>query len=361
MDKLSFGVQGDPSSALLEVMDPAQNNSFHDNFLEIGYDLSKVLFIATANSLSSIQPALRDRMEIIEVNGYTLEEKVEIGQKHLLPKQIEEHGLPPKSMQLGKSEMAFVIDRYTRESGVRGLDKKLAALVRKAAMAKAMGELYPEAPTLEMIEKDLGTPRFDRDKAIENEVAGVATGLAWTPVGGDILFIETTLSPGTGKLTLTGNLGDVMKESATLALTYLKSQSQLLGLNPAWFSKNDVHIHVPEGATPKDGPSAGIALLTALMSLYTQRKVRNKIALSGEITLRGTLLPVGGIQEKLLAAKRSGIKTVVLCIDNKKDVDEIPARYVKGMEILYFSTLREVLDFAVLSQKVKNFKTLAEA
>ncbi len=360
MDKLSYGVQGDPSSALLEVMDPAQNNSFHDNFLEIGYDLSKVLFIATANSLSSIQPALRDRMEIIEVNGYTLEEKVEIGQKHLLPKQIEEHGLPPKSIQLGKSEMAFVIDRYTRESGVRGLDKKLAALVRKAAMAKAMGELYPEAPTLEMIEKDLGTPRFDRDKAIENEVAGVATGLAWTPVGGDILFIETTLSPGTGKLTLTGNLGDVMKESATLALTYLKSQSQLLGLNPAWFSKNDVHIHVPEGATPKDGPSAGIALLTALMSLYTQRKVRNKIALSGEITLRGTLLPVGGIQEKLLAAKRSGIKTVVLCIDNKKDVDEIPARYVKGMEILYFSTLREVLDFAVLSQKVKNFKTLAE-
>ena len=299
IDKLSYGVQGDPSSALLEVLDPAQNGSFHDNFLEIGYDLSKVLFIATANSLGSIQPALRDRMEIIEVNGYTLEEKVEIGRKHLLPKQLEEHGLPPKSVKLGKAEMAAVVDQYTRESGVRGLDKQLAALARKAAKARALDEAFPEQPSTEEVKALLGTARFDRDRAIGNDVAGVATGLAWTPVGGDILFLESTVSPGSGKLSLTGNLGNVMKESATIALTYLKSNAEALGLNPVWFTKNDVHVHVPEGATPKDGPSAGIAMLTALMSLFTQRKVRSKLALSGEITLRGTVLPVGGNREKL--------------------------------------------------------------
>ena len=361
IDKLSYGVQGDPSSALLEVLDPAQNNSFHDNFLEIGYDLSKVLFIATANSLGSIQPALRDRMEIIEVNGYTLEEKVEIGRKHLLPKQLEEHGLPPKSVVLGKTEMGAVVDQYTRESGVRGLDKQLAGLARKAAKAKALEEAFPDSPSVEQIKEYLGTPRFDRDRAINNDVAGVATGLAWTPVGGDILFLESTVSPGTGKLNLTGNLGNVMKESATIALTYLRSNAEALGLNPVWFTKNDVHVHVPEGATPKDGPSAGIAMLTALMSLFTQRKVRSKLALSGEITLRGTVLPVGGIREKLLAAKRSGIKTVLLCADNEKDVNDIPAAYLKGMEVRYVRTMAEVLDFAVLAEKVKAPKVLSEA
>jgi ATP-dependent Lon protease len=361
IDKLSYGVQGDPSSALLEVLDPAQNNSFHDNFLEIGYDLSKVLFIATANSLGSIQPALRDRMEIIEVNGYTLEEKVEIGRKHLLPKQLEEHGLPPKSVVLGKTEMGAVVDQYTRESGVRGLDKQLAGLARKAAKAKALEEEFPSSPSVEQVKEYLGTPRFDRDRAINNDVAGVATGLAWTPVGGDILFLESTVSPGTGKLNLTGNLGNVMKESATIALTYLRSNAVMLGLNPVWFTKNDVHVHVPEGATPKDGPSAGIAMLTALMSLFTQRKVRSKLALSGEITLRGTVLPVGGIREKLLAAKRSGIKTVLLCADNEKDVNDIPAAYLKGMEVRYVRTMAEVLDFAVLAEKVKAPKVLTEA
>jgi ATP-dependent Lon protease len=361
IDKLSYGVQGDPSSALLEVLDPAQNGSFHDNFLEIGYDLSKVLFIATANSLGSIQPALRDRMEIIEVNGYTLEEKVEIGRKHLLPKQLEEHGLPPKSVKLGKAEMAAVVDQYTRESGVRGLDKQLAALARKAAKARALDEAFPEQPSTEEVKALLGTARFDRDRAIGNDVAGVATGLAWTPVGGDILFLESTVSPGSGKLSLTGNLGNVMKESATIALTYLKSNAEALGLNPVWFTKNDVHVHVPEGATPKDGPSAGIAMLTALMSLFTQRKVRSKLALSGEITLRGTVLPVGGIREKLLAAKRSGIKTVLLCADNEKDVNDIPAAYLKGMEVRYVRTMAEVLEFAVLAEKVKAPKGLSEA
>lgn len=361
IDKLSYGVQGDPSSALLEVLDPAQNGSFHDNFLEIGYDLSKVLFIATANSLGSIQPALRDRMEIIEVNGYTLEEKVEIGRKHLLPKQLEEHGLPPKSVKLGKAEMAAVVDQYTRESGVRGLDKQLAALARKAAKARALDEAFPEQPSTEEVKALLGTARFDRDRAIGNDVAGVATGLAWTPVGGDILFLESTVSPGSGKLSLTGNLGNVMKESATIALTYLKSNAKALGLNPVWFTKNDVHVHVPEGATPKDGPSAGIAMLTALMSLFTQRKVRSKLALSGEITLRGTVLPVGGIREKLLAAKRSGIKTVLLCADNEKDVNDIPAAYLKGMEVRYVRTMAEVLEFAVLAEKVKAPKGLSEA
>jgi ATP-dependent Lon protease len=257
--------------------------------------------------------------------------------------------------------MAAVVDQYTRESGVRGLDKQLAALARKAAKARALDEAFPEQPSTEEVKALLGTARFDRDRAIGNDVAGVATGLAWTPVGGDILFLESTVSPGSGKLSLTGNLGNVMKESATIALTYLKSNAEALGLNPVWFTKNDVHVHVPEGATPKDGPSAGIAMLTALMSLFTQRKVRSKLALSGEITLRGTVLPVGGIREKLLAAKRSGIKTVLLCADNEKDVNDIPAAYLKGMEVRYVRTMAEVLEFAVLAEKVKAPKGLSEA
>ena len=358
IDKLGFGVQGDPSSALLEVLDPEQNKTFYDNFLEMGYDLSKVLFIATANTISTVQPALRDRMELIEVNGYTMEEKEQIGKKYLLPKQLEEHGLDKNSIKIGKSEMIDLIDNYTRESGVRNLNRELAKLARKAALSKAEEKEFPSSITSENLIEIMGVPRFDRDVYQGNEIAGVVTGLAWTPVGGDILFIETSISLGSGKLNITGNLGDVMKESASIAMAYLKGNSDKYNLDNDLFTKYDVHIHVPEGSIPKDGPSAGIAILTALTSLFTQKKVKNRLALSGEITLRGKVLPVGGVREKLLAAKRSGITNIILSGANKKDVLEIPSKYLSGISFNYVDSMEEVLSKAVLDQKVKTAKEL---
>jgi ATP-dependent Lon protease len=358
IDKISYGGQGDPSSAMLEVLDPEQNNEFYDNYLEMGYDLSKVMFIATANNLQSIQPALRDRMEIIEINGYTLEEKVQIAKKHLLPKQLREHGMKPDQLKLGKAQLEAVIDGYTRESGVRGLEKMIAKLVRHGAKSLAMEEEYNVAMTVDEVRTVLGAARFDRNREQSNEVAGVVTGLAWTPVGGDILFIESSLSRGTGKLAITGNLGDVMKESATIALAYIKSHAEELNIPIDVFKHWDINIHVPEGATPKDGPSAGVTMLTALTSLYTQRKVRNKMAMTGEITLRGKVLPVGGIKEKILAAKRAGVKEIILCEDNRKDIEEISANYLKGLTFHYVSKMMDVLEVGLLNQKVTNARNL---
>ena len=327
IDKVTRDIHGDPSSALLEVLDPEQNDSFHDNYLELGYDLSKVLFVATANSLSTIQPALLDRMEIIEINGYTIEEKIEIAKRHLLPKQIKEHGLTNKDISLSKSVIEKMIDGYTRESGVRGLDKKLAKVVRYAAKSVAMEQKYNVNISLDTLQEILGPNRFDRDRSIDNDVAGVVTGLAWTSVGGDILFIESTLSKGKGQLSITGNLGKVMKESATIALEYLKSHSSDYGIKSEEFSKWNTHIHVPEGATPKDGPSAGVTMFTSLVSSFTGRKVKNNLAMTGEVTLRGKVLPVGGIKEKILAAKRSGIKEIILSEENKKDILDINEKF----------------------------------
>lgn len=358
IDKLSTGNQGDPSSAMLEVLDPEQNSAFYDNFLELGFDLSKVMFIATSNSLSTIQPALRDRMEIINVSGYTIEEKVEIAKRHLLPKQLEEHGLKKKDLQILKPQLEKIVEGYTRESGVRSLEKQIAKMVRYAAMNIAMEEEYTVKVTNETIVEVLGAPRLERDKYENNDVAGVVTGLAWTRVGGDILFIESTLSKGKGMLNMTGNLGKVMKESATIAMEYIKSNAELLGLNPEIFDKYNVHIHVPEGATPKDGPSAGITMLTSLVSLFTQRKVKKSIAMTGEITLRGKVLPVGGIKEKILAAKRAKIKEILLCEDNKRDIDEIKPEYLKGLKFHYVKEMSDVLSFALTKEKVKNAKKL---
>jgi len=353
IDKLGNSHQGDPSSALLEVLDPEQNNAFYDNFLELDYDLSKVLFIATANSLSSIQPALRDRMEIIEMTGYTVEEKIEIAKKHLIPKLLKNHGLSKKDLQLSSAVIEKIITEYTRESGVRSLEKTLAKVVRNTAKQIAMEHETVVKITPEMLHAILG-PGHARDKYQGNDVAGVVTGLAWTSVGGDILFIETSLSKGKGKLTLTGNLGDVMKESAVIALAYLKSHSDLIGLDSSTFDKWDIHIHVPEGATPKDGPSAGITMLTALASAFTQRKVKNKLAMTGEITLRGRVLPVGGIKEKILAAKRADIKEIILSEDNKKDILEINPKYLEGLTFHYVKNMIEVVNLALLKQKVKD-------
>ena len=358
IDKLSSSYQGDPSSAMLEVLDPEQNNDFHDNFLEVGYDLSKVMFIATANSLSTIQPALLDRMEVINVTGYTIEEKVEIARRHLLPKQLKEHGLGPEHLKIGKRQLEKIVEGYTRESGVRGLEKQIAKMVRYAAQHLAMEESYEVKVTDETIEKVLGAPRMERDKYENNEVAGVVTGLAWTSVGGDILFIESILSRGKGTLNITGNLGKVMKESATIALEYLKANAERYGIDPGVFEKYNVHIHVPEGATPKDGPSAGIAMLTSLMSLFCQRKVRKSLAMTGEITLRGKVLPVGGIKEKILAAKRARIKEVILCEENRRDVAEIKPDYLKGLTFHYVTDMDQVIELAITDQKVKNAKTL---
>lgn len=358
IDKLSSSYQGDPSSAMLEVLDPEQNSEFHDNFLEVGYDLSKVMFIATANSLASIQPALRDRMEIINVTGYTIEEKVEIGKRHLMPKQLKEHGLTSKDLKIGKRQLEKIVEGYTRESGVRGLEKQIAKMVRYAAKSIAIEEEYAVSVTNEVIEKVLGPPRLERDKYENNEVAGVVTGLAWTSVGGDILFIESILSRGKGQMNITENLGKVMKESATIALEYIKSNAQQFDLNPAIFDKYNVHIHVPEGATPKDGPSAGIAMLTSLVSLFTQRKVKRSLAMTGEITLRGKVLPVGGIKEKILAAKRARIKEIILSKDNEKDILEIKQQYLKGLKFHYVSEMSEVIEIAITKQKVKNAKSL---
>lgn len=358
IDKLAIGAQGDPSSAMLEVLDPEQNHEFYDNYLEMGYDLSKVMFIATANSLSSMHPALRDRMEIIEVTGYTLEEKVEIAKRHLLPNQLKEHGLGKDAVKLGRKELEFIVDGYTRESGVRNLDKVLAKVVRQVAKAVAMDEEPVGAPDVAYLHKVLGAPRFSHDSYQGNDVAGVVTGLAWTPVGGDILFIESSLSKGTGKLSITGNLGDVMKESASIAMAYLRSHAEHYNIPEGAFKNWDAHVHVPEGATPKDGPSAGVTMLTALASLYTQRKVRKDIAMTGEITLRGKVLPVGGIKEKILAAKRASIKHILLCEDNRKDIEEIEAQYIKGLKFQYVSKMEEVLDWALTSQKVAGAKNI---
>ncbi|OAD45156.1 endopeptidase La [Polaribacter atrinae] len=357
IDKLSNSHQGDPSSAMLEVLDPEQNESFYDNYLEVGYDLSKILFIATANNLGQIPWALRDRMEIINVTGYTIEEKIEIAKRHLLPKQLKEHGLTTAHLKLGKKQLEQIVEGYTRESGVRGLEKKIAKVVRFAAKSIALEEEYDIAISSEKIESILGTPRF-RDKFENNDVAGVVTGLAWTSVGGDILFIESILSKGKGNLSITGNLGNVMKESATIALQYIKSNAEEFGIKQEILEKYNVHIHVPEGATPKDGPSAGITMLTSLVSSFTQRKIKNKLAMTGEITLRGKVLPVGGIKEKILAAKRANIKEIILCKENEKDILEIKESYLKGMTFHYVSEMREVIEIALTKQKVKNAKKL---
>ena len=359
IDKLSMGSQGDPSSAMLEVLDPEQNNSFYDNFLEVGYDLSKVMFVATSNSLGTIQPALRDRMEIINVSGYTTEEKVEIAKRHLLPKQLLDHGLTNNDLKLGKPQLEKIIEGYTRESGVRGLEKQIAKMVRFAAMKIAMEEKYIVKISNEQIIEILGAPKLERDKYENNDVAGVLTGLAWTRVGGDILFIESIISKGKGLLTLTGNLGKVMKESATIAMEYIKANADLLGLSADVFKKYNVHIHVPEGATPKDGPSAGVTMLTSLVSLYTQRKVKRSIAMTGEITLRGKVLPVGGIKEKILAAKRAYIKEILLCEENKRDIKEIKPEYIKGLKFHYVKDMSQVIDIALTKQKVKNAKIIS--
>ncbi len=358
IDKLSIGNAGDPSSALLEVLDPEQNSEFHDNFLEMGFDLSKVMFIATCNSLSTIQPALRDRMEIINVTGYTIEEKVQIAKRHLLPKQLKEHGLNTDHLKIGKKQLEKIVEGYTRESGVRALEKQIAKVVRYAAKNIAMEEEYNVKVTDEDIIEILGSPRMERDKYENNDVAGVVTGLAWTSVGGDILFIESILSKGKGNLNITGNLGKVMKESATIAMEYIKSNAAELGLDPGVFEKYNVHIHVPEGATPKDGPSAGITMLTSLVSLFTQKKVKKSIAMTGEITLRGKVLPVGGIKEKILAAKRARIKEIILCEDNKRDIEEIKEEYVKGLTFHYVKEMSEVIDIALTDEKVKKAKKL---
>ncbi|EAS19586.1 class III heat shock DNA-binding ATP dependent Lon protease [Flavobacteria bacterium BBFL7] len=359
IDKLSSSHNGDPSSAMLEVLDPEQNNAFYDNFLEMGFDLSKVMFVATCNSLNTIQPALRDRMEIINVTGYTIEEKVEIGKQHLLPKQLKEHGLTKEHLKIAKPQIEKIVEGYTRESGVRSLDKQMAKMVRYAAKSIAMEEPYDLKVTNETVVEVLGAPRMERDKYENNDVAGVVTGLAWTRVGGDILFIESILSKGKGSLTITGNLGKVMKESATIAMEYIKANAEELGIPTEVFSKYNVHIHVPEGATPKDGPSAGITMLTSLVSLFTQRKVKKSIAMTGEITLRGKVLPVGGIKEKILAAKRARIKEILLCEQNRRDIEEIKPEYLKGLTFHYVSDMSDVLELALTKQKVKNAKKLS--
>ena len=357
IDKVSNGVQGDPAAALLEVLDPEQNTAFYDNFLEMGYDLSKVMFVATANSLSPIHPALRDRMEMINISGYTQEEKSAIAKRHLLPKQLKEHGLKNKQLTLNKAVLDKMVEGYTRESGVRGLEKQVAKAVRYAAKSIAMEEDYKINPAPEDLVEILGPEKVHRDLYENNHVAGVVTGLAWTSVGGDILFIESAISEGKGQLSITGNLGKVMKESATIAMEFIKSNKIFLGLDNFAFDRYNVHIHVPEGATPKDGPSAGITMLTSLVSLFTQKRVKSKLAMTGEITLRGKVLPVGGIKEKILAAKRSKIKEIILCEDNKKDIDQINQKYLKGLTFHYVREMKDVLDIAIISKKVLHPKT----
>jgi ATP-dependent Lon protease len=348
IDKVTRDSHGDPSSALLEVLDPEQNEQFHDNYLELEYDLSKVLFVATANSLSTIQPALRDRMEIIEISGYTIEEKVKIAQKHLFPRQLKAHGVGKSKLILSDSMLEKIIDHYTRESGVRGLEKMISKMIRYAAKSIALEEEYvinADAKTVELV---LGPPKFDRDRFLDNSIPGVVTGLAWTSVGGDILFIESSLSKGKGQLSITGNIGKIMKESATLSLEFLKANSEIYEIDSKLFQENNVHIHVPEGATPKDGPSAGITMFTSLVSAFTKRLVKDKIAMTGEITLRGKVLPVGGIKEKLLAAKRSGIKEIILSKQNEKDVKIINKQYLKDMTFHYVDNMHDVISIALI-------------
>ena len=358
IDKLNQSMQGDPAAALLEVLDPEQNNSFYDNYLEHGFDLSKVMFIATANNLGLIHPALRDRMEIINVSGYTLEEKIEIAQKHLLPKLLKEHGLKKNQFKASKATITSAIDGYTRESGVRGLGKQMAKMIRYVAKSIAMEENYIETPKPSDLPAILGPAKVHRDLYENNQTAGVVTGLAWTAVGGDILFIESALSPGKGNLNITGNLGKIMKESATIAREYLKANASRLELKDFSFDKYDIHIHVPEGSTPKDGPSAGITLLTSLVSLITQQRVKSKLAMTGEITLRGKVLPVGGIKEKILAAKRAKIKEIILSESNRKDIEEINERYLNGLQFHFVKEMEEVLGLAITKQKAKFAKAL---
>ena len=358
IDKLTNSSQGDPSSALLEVLDPEQNGSFYDNFLELGYDLSKVMFVATANNLGGIQPALRDRMEIINVSGYTIEEKAMIAKNHLLSKQLKEHGLKDKDLVLSKSLLEAIVEGYTRESGVRGLEKQVAKSVRYVAKSIAMEESYIKSPKGADLKTILGPAKVSRDLYENNETAGVVIGLAWTSVGGDILFIESALSPGKGQLSITGNLGKIMKESSTIAMQYIKANAEILGLSDFPFDKYNIHIHVPEGATPKDGPSAGITMLTSLVSLLTQKRVKKNLSMTGEITLRGKVLPVGGIKEKILAAKRSKIKEIILCESNRKDIEEINANYLKGLQFHFVKEMHEVLALAMTDQKVKHAKTI---
>ena len=352
IDKVGSDFRGDPSSALLEVLDPEQNATFYDNYLEMEYDLSKVMFIATANTTSSISAALRDRMELIDVSGYLLEEKVEIAKRHLIPKELENHGVDRFKITFSKKTIEYIVDNYTRESGVRELDKNIAKITRIIAKKVALEEKYNQSLTIDDIIEILGSPKYLKDKYQGNEFAGVVTGLAWTAVGGEILFVETSLSRGKGKLTITGNLGDVMKESAILALEYLKSHSNVLNLKPEIFENWNVHVHVPEGAIPKDGPSAGITMVISIASAFTQRKVKKSLAMTGEITLRGKVLPVGGIKEKILAAKRAAIKEIILSEENRKDVDEINEIYLKRLKIQYVENIMDVLNIALLKQKI---------
>ncbi len=355
IDKIGNDFKGDPASALLEVLDPEQNNAFHDNYLDIDYDLSKVLFIATANNLNTISRPLLDRMELIEVSGYIQEEKVEIGRRHLVPKQLEEHGLNKDDLDIPKKTMAAIIESYTRESGVRELDKKIAKIMRKVARKKASGEQWNHELSIDELAEYLGMKEYMRDRYEGNDYAGVVTGLAWTAVGGEILYIESSLSRNKGeKLTLTGNLGDVMKESAVIALQYVKAHADQLGIDYDVFNHWNLHIHVPEGAIPKDGPSAGITMVTSIASTFTQRKVRAHLAMTGEITLRGRVLPVGGIKEKILAAKRAGIKEIILCEENRKDIEDIKENYLKGLKFYYVHDIKEVLDIALLKEKVSH-------
>lgn len=353
IDKITNDFKGDPAAALLEVLDPEQNNAFHDNYLDIDYDLSKVLFLATANNLNTISQPLLDRMELIEVSGYILEEKVEIAAKHLVPKELEAHGIGKGKVKFPKKTLQAIVESYTRESGVRELDKKIAKIMRKLARKIAMGEDVPASIKPEDLYEYLGPVEYTRDKYQGNEYAGVVTGLAWTAVGGEILFVESSLSKGKGaKLTLTGNLGDVMKESAMLALEYIHAHAALFDIPEEMFENWNVHIHVPEGAIPKDGPSAGVTMVTSLVSAFTRRKVKANLAMTGEITLRGKVLPVGGIKEKILAAKRAGIKELILCSENKKDIDEIKPEYLKGLEFHYVTDIQEVVELALLKEKV---------
>ncbi len=359
IDKVGRDAHGNPASALLEVLDPEQNSHFHDNFLELDYDLSRVMFIATANTTATINPALLDRMEVIDLSGYIVEEKIQIAKRHLIPKQLENHGVERKHFFLPRKTLEYIIESHTRESGVRQLDKQIAKLVRVVAKQIAFHDTFDRTITRERVQEILGPPRFIRDKYGGNRQAGVVTGLAWTATGGEILYVETSLSQGDGKLTLTGNLGDVMKESAVLALEYLKSHAHNLSLGPELFKKYNVHVHVPEGAIPKDGPSAGVAMMTSIASAFTQRRVRDHMAMTGEITLRGKILPVGGIKEKILAAKRAGITDIAMSAENRKDVEEINEIYRKCLKFQYVNDISELMEFALLKEKVEKPMVIA--
>ncbi len=355
---MGMNINGDPQAALLEVLDPEQNIAFYDNYLEIEYDLSRIMFIATANTLSTIHPALRDRMEIIDIPGYLMEEKIEIATRHLLPKQLQEHGVKKSQLQFSRELIQKIIEDYTRESGVRSLEKNIAKIIRSKVKAIVTNEKFKKKLSDDDLKKIMGIPIFQAEKYISNDIAGVVTGLAWTMSGGEILFVEVSLSRGKGDLTLTGNLGDVMKESASIALAYLKAHSEVFSIDPDIFQRWNVHIHVPEGATPKDGPSAGITMFTALASAFTQRKVRLRLAMTGEITLRGKVLPVGGIKEKMLAARRANLTDIILSKENRKDIEEIKADYIEGLHFHYIDEMKEIKDLALLTERVENPLTL---